>query len=310
MALTYRYGTIKLGQTVVFSCTDPTAGDDTDTLQDVAGNDVASFTTGMSGVPAVTNNSTNNAATGEPAITGTAQVGQELTVDASSIMDSDGLTAVDFTYQWLRVDEDGTSNEEDISGEIAETYTLTDDDVGKKVKVKVGFTDELNGEEERTSAAYPSSGTVTAAGTANTAPTAAHNTVTTGEDRPYTFTAGDFGFMDADTGDTLASVKIVTVPAAGTLALDGTAVMADDVVTKAQIDGDNMLTFTPARDAHGDPYTTFTFKVNDGTVDSADAYTMTIDVTDAPAPVCAAPSYGDRREIWTGTVTVEAVRRA
>ena len=31
---------------------------------------------------------------------------------------------------------------------------------------------------------------------------------------------------------------------------------------------------------------------------------MTIDVTDAPAPVCAAPSYGDRREIWTGTVTV------
>ena len=61
------------------------------------------------------------------------------------------------------------------------------------------------------------------------------------------------------------------MPAAGTLALDGTAVMADDVVTKAQIDGD-MLTFTPARDAHGDPYTTFTFTVNDGTDDSASAY--------------------------------------
>ena len=107
-----------------------------------------------------------------------------------------------------------------------------------------------------------------------------------------------------DAGDTLASVKIVTVPAAGTLALDGTAVLADGVVTKAQIDGD-MLTFTPARDAHGAPYTTFTFKVNDGTVDSASAYTMTIDVTDAPAPVCAVPSFGDRREIWSGTVTVE-----
>ena len=73
--------------------------------------------------------------------------------------------------------------------------------------------------------------------------------------------------------------------------------------TTAQIDGD-MLTFTPARDAHGAPYTTFTFTVNDGTVDSASAYTMTIDVTDAPAPVCAAPSFGDRRQIWTGTVTV------
>ena len=61
---------------------------------------------------------------------------------------------------------------------------------------------------------------------ANTAPTAANNTVTTAEDRPYTFTAVDFGFMDADAGATLASVKIVTVPAAGTLALDGTAVVA------------------------------------------------------------------------------------
>ena len=138
---------------------------------------------------------------------------------------------------------------------------------------------------------------------ANTAPTAAHNTVTTGEDRAYTFTAADFGFMDADAGAALASVKIVTVPGAGTLALDGTAVMAADVVTEAQIDAD-MLTFRPAQDAHGAPYTTFTFKVNDGTDDSASAYTMTIDVTDAPAPVCTAPSFGDRREIWSGTVTV------
>ena len=250
----------------------------------------------------------NNVATGDPAITGTAQAGQELSADASPIMDADGLTGVDFTYQWLRVDADGTSNPVDISDATAATYTLTDDDEGKKVKVKVSFTDELSGEEERTSAAYPSSSTVTAAGP-NTAPTAAHKTVTTGEDRAYAFTADDFGFLDTDTGDTLASVKIVTVPALGTLTFDrtGTAVTANDVVTKAQIDGDNMLTFTPARDAHGAPYTTFTFKVNDGTVDSADAYTMTIDVTDAPAPVCTAPSYGDRREIWTGTVTVAAL---
>ena len=142
--------------------------------------------------------------------------------------------------------------------------------------------------------------------TTNTAPTAADKTVTTGEDLAYAFTADDFGFDDADAGDTLASVTIVTVPSAGTLALDGTAVMADDVVTKAQIDGD-MLTFTPARDAHGDPYTTFTFTVNDGTDDSASAYTMTIDVTDAPAPVCGVPGIAGagRRQIWTGTVTVE-----
>ena len=244
----------------------------------------------------------NNDATGEPAITGTAQVGQALTADASPIMDIDGLPS-SFTYKWFRVDSDGTSNEAEISGEIDATYTMTDDDVGKKVKVKVSFTVELSGDEERTSATYPSSGTVS--GT-NTAPTAANNTLTTGEDRAYTFEADDFGFMDADAVAALASVKIVTAPALGTLGLDGTAVLADGVVTKAQIDGD-MLTITPARDAHGVAYTVFTFKVNNGTHDSAGAYTMTIDVTDAPAPVCTAPSYGDRREIWIGTVTVERI---
>ena len=140
----------------------------------------------------------------------------------------------------------------------------------------------------------------------NTAPTAANKTVTTGEDRAYAFTADDFGFDDDDAGATLASVTIVTLPMVGTLALDGTAVLADDDVTTAQIDAD-MLTFTPARDAHGDPYTTFTFTVNDGTDDSGSAYTMTIDVTDAPAPVCGVPDIAGagRRQIWTSTVTVE-----
>ena len=117
----------------------------------------------------------------------------------------------------------------------------------------------------------------------NAAPTAADNTVTTGEDMAYAFTAADFGFMDADAGDTLASVRIVTPPALGTLALDGTAVMADDVATKAQLD-DGDLTFTPVVGESGDPYTTFTFKVNDGTDDSVSAYTMTIDVMIVSAP--------------------------
>ena len=45
--------TIKQGQTVTVTYTDPGAGDDTAALQDEAGNDVASFTTGEGGVPAV-----------------------------------------------------------------------------------------------------------------------------------------------------------------------------------------------------------------------------------------------------------------
>ena len=241
----------------------------------------------------------NTAAMGAPTITGTAQVGQTLTAVTTGITDADGLTSPTYTYQWIRVD--GVT-EADIAGENSSTYTLVDADLGKTIKVRVTFTDDASHTETLTSAATV---TVTAAASTNTAPMAADKTVTTGEDRAYAFTADDFGFDDADAGATLASVTIVTVPAAGTLALDGTAVMADDVVTKAQIDGD-MLTFTPARDAHGDPYTTFTFTVNDGTDDSASAYTMTIDVTDAPAPVCAVPDIAGagRRQIWTGTVTV------
>ena len=168
-------GTIKQGQTVVVSYTDPTAGDDTVALQDIAGNDVASFTTGMSGVPAVTNNSTvsvNTPATGAPTITGTAQVGETLTASTTGIADANGLTTPAYTYQWIRVN--GT--EADIAGENSSTYTLVAADLGTTLKVKVSFTDDASNSETLTSAAYPSSGTVTTAST--TAPALTSVTVT------------------------------------------------------------------------------------------------------------------------------------
>ena len=46
---------IAAGQAVIVRYTDTTTGDDIGVLQDTAGNDVASFTTGSAGVPAVTN---------------------------------------------------------------------------------------------------------------------------------------------------------------------------------------------------------------------------------------------------------------
>ena len=49
---------ITQGQAVVVSYTDPTTGDDASAIQDAAGNDALSFTTGSDGVPAVTNAST------------------------------------------------------------------------------------------------------------------------------------------------------------------------------------------------------------------------------------------------------------
>ena len=100
----------------------------------------------------------NNAAGGAPTISGTATVNETLTADVSGITDTDGLPT-DFTYQWLRENEDGTM-EEAIPGATAATYDLVTADVDKKVKVRVSFTDQLSGMEEVTSDAYPSSGTV------------------------------------------------------------------------------------------------------------------------------------------------------
>ena len=87
-------------------------------------------------------------ATGLPTISGTAQVGQTLTADTSGIADADGLTNVSFSYQWIR--SDGTTDT-DIQGATSSTYTLSDADEGKTVKVRVSFTDDAGNSESLTS---------------------------------------------------------------------------------------------------------------------------------------------------------------
>ena len=88
----------------------------------------------------------NSPATGAPAITGSARVGETLTADTSGIVDADGLTNATFSYQWLA---DDTA----IAGATASTYTLVDADEGKAVRVKVSFTDDAGNQETLTSAA-------------------------------------------------------------------------------------------------------------------------------------------------------------
>ena len=88
----------------------------------------------------------NNPAAGAPTISGTAQVGETLTVDTSGIDDEDGLANVSFSYQWL-------ANDAEIVGATDPTYTLVDDDAGLTIKVKVSFFDDKNNPETLTSAA-------------------------------------------------------------------------------------------------------------------------------------------------------------
>ena len=88
----------------------------------------------------------NSPATGQPAISGTLQVGETLTADTSGIADDDGLDNATFSYQWL-------ADDVDISGATGDRYTLTDSEEGKAVKVRVSFTDDAGNEETLTSAA-------------------------------------------------------------------------------------------------------------------------------------------------------------
>ena len=132
--------------TVTVSYTVP-AEADAARIEDAAGNDAA----GLTG-QAVTNETptANEAPTGAPSITGTAQVGDVLTASISDIEDGDGLDNVVFAYQWLA--NDGTDDTE-IAGATGATHEVAPAQVGKTLKVRVTFTDDGGTEEVLTSVA-------------------------------------------------------------------------------------------------------------------------------------------------------------
>ena len=96
---------------------------------------------------ATTPTAVNNAHTGGPTISGTAQVGQTLTADTTEIADADGLTQAVFAYQWIRQNLT-TAQSENITGATSATYTVTTDDVGSVLRVLVTFTDDAGNTEE------------------------------------------------------------------------------------------------------------------------------------------------------------------
>ena len=90
----------------------------------------------------------NSPATGQPTINGRLFVGQGLTADGSGITDENGMEDVVFGYQWIRSD---WNTDSDIDDATLPTYTPVPDDVGKNIKVRVSFTDDVGNMEELTS---------------------------------------------------------------------------------------------------------------------------------------------------------------
>ena len=140
------------------------------------------------GPDAVQQTPPNAQATGQPGITGTAQVDQLLTATTSGIQDADGLTGTSFSYQWLAADAE-------INGATASTYTLVAADAGKAIKVQVSFTDDAGNDEEMTSAA---TGAVATAPPSPNTPASGLPTITGTAQVGDTLTAVITGIEDAD----------------------------------------------------------------------------------------------------------------
>ena len=86
---------------------------------------------------AVVEASPNIPATGLPTIRGKAKVGETLAVSTSGIQDDNGLSGAAFTYQWLADDTaiDGATG-------TGTSLTLTHNEQGQTIRVRVSFTDD------------------------------------------------------------------------------------------------------------------------------------------------------------------------
>ncbi len=194
-------------------------------FSDDAGNDETLTSTTTDAVAAAP--AANNPATGAPTISGTAQVGETLTAYTSEIIDEDGLSNVQYEYQWLA---DDTA----IAGATALTYTLVAADEGKAISVRVSFSDDAGHDETLTSAATAAVAgaqpTEAPAKPTDLSATASHDSVTLTWDDPgddsitgYVIlrrvrvnnTGGDFSELVADTGTAATTYTDDTV-AAGT----------------------------------------------------------------------------------------------
>ncbi len=149
----------------------------------------------------------NTPATGAPTITGTARVGETLTVDTTAISDADGLDNVGYSYHWL-------ADDTEISGATDPTYTLVDDDVGKTIKVRVTFTDDGGNQETLTSAATaavdPDPGPITGFTVVDASDQSVEGTLADGGtlalDDPV---GGSFGIRaDLESGATIGSMRL------------------------------------------------------------------------------------------------------
>jgi len=98
----------------------------------------------------------------------------------------------------------------------------------------------------------------------NHAPSGTNGTITTLEDKPYTFSAADFGFTDSQNTpqNNFLSVQITSISGGGSLTNAGVAVKSGDFILKSEIDL-GRLVFSPSSNSNGLASASIAFKVKD-----------------------------------------------
>ena len=98
----------------------------------------------------------NVVAGGRPSIdNSTPRVGETLTADEGDVADPNGLPMNwpnGITWQWQQSDVGQNDGWSDVTGANASTFTVTDDQVGRRLRVRASFTDKAGNAEARDSA--------------------------------------------------------------------------------------------------------------------------------------------------------------
>ena len=131
----------------------------------------------------------NDAPTAGPTVTGLAVQNQVLTANPASIIDVDGLSNPQFTYQWQANNGPGFVN---IAGATGSTFALGQAQVGQAVRVVVSYVDDFGAAESA------SSNILGPVANVNDAPTGALLISDTTPDQGQVLTALTAGIADPD----------------------------------------------------------------------------------------------------------------
>ena len=200
-----------------------------------------------------------------------------ITAVVGTLTDTDVVNVSSYTYVWQKAASAAASdnNWTDIADATEAAFTPTAElaSTPSFLRVKVTYTDGLGYQETVFSSA--SSTTVIP----NHAPTAVGSTVYTGQGETYTFKASDFVFEDADVGDTLSAITLLTLPSTGQLQLDGTDVVIPEnglKLTLADL-STHVLQWLPPSSATDLVSMNFDYSVWDSHQTASDAYgTLTL----------------------------------